>query len=371
MHRAIPVGNRLLSRIWEERSEELHRRKLRDMRARVDSASPHVFPHTARRAKKEQLLEEHYTEIERENRLLLEKMSSIMKGKQEPKPQPARKRSLNQDFRRRELVKITQENQALLRRLQGRTSAYSTYRWEVDRKKTERLLKNICEFPYQLGVTAYDGRRRYGSMETRAVPRQEAGEAGGRKEGSFRPAGTTERHRRLAPLDHDPSKELLFKRGVNINDKYFLVEITKIPGSVEITAFDIETPDSYKLQLGDKEALQMMQGDRNYDRLVELLVFQKGELMLMEEKQPGRPHGRYRKERNSLTPRGKTGKMKGGVETESDSPPLRVSDLTEKDTVLPYLEAIRTPEEAATPVDLAAGISSKPLLSDSSQTPES
>ena len=66
-----------------------------------------------------------YTEIERENRILLEKMSNIM---QNPKPQlynmpglinhgPGVKKSLNREKRRRELVKITQENQAFLKRL--------------------------------------------------------------------------------------------------------------------------------------------------------------------------------------------------------------------------------------------------------------
>ena len=75
---------------------------------------------------------ERYTEIERENRILLEKMSNIM---QNPKPSlynPRKrfyfdfkkkvialneKRSLNRDRRRRDLVKITMENQAFLKRL--------------------------------------------------------------------------------------------------------------------------------------------------------------------------------------------------------------------------------------------------------------
>lgn len=64
-------------------------------------------------------MEQRYTEIERENRILLEKMSNIM---QNPKPSlynpPANeKRSLNRDRRRRDLVKITMENQAFLKRL--------------------------------------------------------------------------------------------------------------------------------------------------------------------------------------------------------------------------------------------------------------
>lgn len=72
-----------------------------------------------RNGKKEALMEQRYTEIERENRILLEKMSNIM---QNPKPSlynpySGPKKSLNRDKRRKDLVKITLENQAFLKRL--------------------------------------------------------------------------------------------------------------------------------------------------------------------------------------------------------------------------------------------------------------
>lgn len=64
-------------------------------------------------------MEQRYTEIERENRILLEKMSNIM---QNPKPNLYKpnqdlKKSLNREQRRRDLIKITVENQAILKRL--------------------------------------------------------------------------------------------------------------------------------------------------------------------------------------------------------------------------------------------------------------
>lgn len=83
-----------------------------------------------------------FTEIERENRILLEKMSNIMQKPQnisnvnpnckfstfhilllhsfiaiEFKREMHVKNSLNREARRRHLIKITQENQAILRRL--------------------------------------------------------------------------------------------------------------------------------------------------------------------------------------------------------------------------------------------------------------
>ncbi len=61
-----------------------------------------------------------YTEIERENRILLEKMSNIMQ-KNKPNlynPNRVEKASLNRVQRKNELMKITVENQAILKRLQ-------------------------------------------------------------------------------------------------------------------------------------------------------------------------------------------------------------------------------------------------------------
>ena len=72
------------------------------------------------------LIENHfivrYTEIEKANRLLLEKMSNIMQKPSklyEPTPQTflGNKKSLNRDQRRKDLVKITIENQHILKRL--------------------------------------------------------------------------------------------------------------------------------------------------------------------------------------------------------------------------------------------------------------
>ena len=60
-----------------------------------------------------------YTEIERENRILLEKMSNIMQTTKPNLYNPVRveKASLNRVQRKKELMKITVENQAILKRL--------------------------------------------------------------------------------------------------------------------------------------------------------------------------------------------------------------------------------------------------------------
>ena len=120
---------------------------------------------------------ERYTEIERENRILLEKMTNIL---QNPKgishanaqlstmnPQAAQthsqqmsgsgsqtglhyKKSLNREARKRELIKITRENQVILKRLQEKKPNYNVTKWAQEDQQRRKLLENICEFPYQL-----------------------------------------------------------------------------------------------------------------------------------------------------------------------------------------------------------------------------
>lgn len=99
---------------------------------------PKEFRYLAEKPKRQQMLEERYTEIERENRILLEKMTSILQtrgsatapdatvstiqnsvSQQIPSNilPPINKKSLNREARKRELMKITQENQLILKRL--------------------------------------------------------------------------------------------------------------------------------------------------------------------------------------------------------------------------------------------------------------
>ena len=48
-------------------------------------------------------------------------------------------------------MKITIENQAILRRLQDKQATYSVTRWEEDHKHMCKIRDNVCEFPYEFG----------------------------------------------------------------------------------------------------------------------------------------------------------------------------------------------------------------------------
>ena len=62
------------------------------------------------------------------------------------------KRSLNRDARRRELQKITIENQDILKRLQKKTATYSVEKWEEEFRKQNRYKEQISESPYEYGA---------------------------------------------------------------------------------------------------------------------------------------------------------------------------------------------------------------------------
>ncbi len=62
--------------------------------------------------------------------------------------------SLNRDGRKKELMKITMENQQFLKRLQNKKSCYSVSRWEEDFSKKEKLMREVmCEYPFVLDKT--------------------------------------------------------------------------------------------------------------------------------------------------------------------------------------------------------------------------
>jgi hypothetical protein len=84
-------------------------------------------------------------------------MSNIMQSTKPSLYQPSNnailrnQKSLNRERRRKELVKITIENQAFLRRLQGVQATCSVETWENEFSQQVKHRNNLCENPYQFG----------------------------------------------------------------------------------------------------------------------------------------------------------------------------------------------------------------------------
>ncbi len=154
MYRAHRRGNQVAQRKYDEYCQRLHQKRLRSIKAAIDNKAPKRPSHLRKNLKREQMMEERYATIERENRLLLEKMSSIMQGNhgidnklRKPKNVGS---SMNKTYRKRELQRITRENQAILRRIQACEPSLNRQVWEEDRRQNEKWLRNICENPFVL-----------------------------------------------------------------------------------------------------------------------------------------------------------------------------------------------------------------------------
>jgi hypothetical protein len=151
--KSMPRANKVLEDKWVKHCQQLHRRKLKEMKSRVDTTPPmttrrvHLLflffcaccnilesmetalilvvifdrlVHLSNNLKRQQLDEERYSQIERENYLLLDKMSYIMTHPQllDEKYMGAPVtygKSLNKEFRKRELMRITEENQVIFK----------------------------------------------------------------------------------------------------------------------------------------------------------------------------------------------------------------------------------------------------------------
>jgi len=182
----------------------IHRNKLETMKSTAKSNSSHQMDnnrpkrhkHLEQNAKRRQLEDEHYAKIERENRILIEKMYSIMNAKAKPNAmefQPGMRlnsnqgpivdcylsprsnfpghavphKSLNQEARRREHEKIMEQNMQILKRLEEKKPVYSTKALLKERKNVEGYLANISN-----------------STTTGYLPSPRSGQAGGSQWGA-------------------------------------------------------------------------------------------------------------------------------------------------------------------------------------------
>lgn len=111
MHRAIPQSSKLLAKKWAQQDRDIHLRKLHEARASLDTINVPKHHHLYMRGKKDQILEgrrllrrrDRFTEIDRENRILLEKMTNIQHKRMPPKAPSLphlKKKSLNQGLRK-------------------------------------------------------------------------------------------------------------------------------------------------------------------------------------------------------------------------------------------------------------------------------
>uniref|UniRef100_A0A7N9AYX1 CFAP97 domain containing 2 n=2 Tax=Mastacembelus armatus TaxID=205130 RepID=A0A7N9AYX1_9TELE len=151
-HRAyqplLPTGNKYLQQKWDKASYDLHRRKVKSATPTINMTPPRTYGHLVLNMKKQKLEEEWTMKIQRENAILMEKISHIMKtaGGVDNRNHYDRK-SLWKEKRQLELLRITKENQMILFRLSLCRPHYNVRSWHEDWVKTLKLMDSIARYP--------------------------------------------------------------------------------------------------------------------------------------------------------------------------------------------------------------------------------
>ncbi|KAI8926765.1 KIAA1430-like protein-domain-containing protein [Entophlyctis helioformis] len=147
-----PCSNKLLAMKWDQTLRQQHLKKLAAAKPTIDNSAPKPYMHLQMKLKKLQMEEDRLALIERNNRILLEKMSHIMEMEaKDPNIHGDRDyaHSLNAGFRAREMGKIRAENRALLGRLEAKQPHYDHIKWIDERLRNLAYLQNISCYPHR------------------------------------------------------------------------------------------------------------------------------------------------------------------------------------------------------------------------------
>ena len=165
---------------WDEYVHDLHQMRLKHVRADVKqhmktprSLVIHKKMHTssAGALKKSSQQEERYQEIERANRALLNRLSSVMRkpgdvvSMVQASSNANTHATLNEGFRKKELKRIDSENEKLVVRIEKNGSTYSRKAWAKDRNQQEKYLKNLSRYrngPQQTALRVVPKQRKKG-----------------------------------------------------------------------------------------------------------------------------------------------------------------------------------------------------------------
>jgi hypothetical protein len=279
MDRGILVGNRLCAKRLEEAKHARHVEKLNKIRAGIDNKLPvsASFTHLRSNPKREQLMEDTYTEIDRANKVLLQRMSEIIKQPSEMSCISTKKkfnRSLNHESRKKELQRITNENLAILKRIQDIQPAYDHVSWEHDYRRTREYMKNSCELPVVLGSSPS---ALVQIPSTGANPTEPATHALVDIDRLYSEEGIG------TAVGDRPQFRYLAKDGRRIGHKFYLIEVSTDGSGLLVSAFSGEEADGdLELYLSKQDStviLQKLNGD--YTKLIEKVRVGNGRISLL------------------------------------------------------------------------------------------
>ena len=142
------VSNRLLKKRWDTTMYDTHKNRVTQAQSVIDNRAPKKYAHLDLKLNKLQIEEERLATVERDNRILLEKMASIMRTKgRVDNRNDYQQKSLNKAKRQRELIRVTHENEAILKRIAMKESNIKHLNWKEDWKNNQQYLDNIAKYP--------------------------------------------------------------------------------------------------------------------------------------------------------------------------------------------------------------------------------
>ncbi|XP_071794155.1 uncharacterized protein [Asterias amurensis] len=131
---AFPPANNLLQKKWNERAYKQHLEKRKAMTTGLNTRKPKSYLHMQLNLKKIQLEEERQEAIDQENRILLAKLTTVIRSagqldnwNEEYDDLP---KSLNKPHMQREQERIATENSKLTKKLTKVTAEYNLDQWE-------------------------------------------------------------------------------------------------------------------------------------------------------------------------------------------------------------------------------------------------
>jgi len=142
-------ANLLLEERWQKHLRQGNAERRKAVRARLDNCSPFLPKHVRANLKGKQQKEDWNYIVERDNATLLKKMKKILETPQsvDPRAKVPEFKSLNSESRKRELARVTKENQRLLKQIEVCSPTYSHKKWEKERKTVDYYLRQICRYP--------------------------------------------------------------------------------------------------------------------------------------------------------------------------------------------------------------------------------
>lgn len=148
MFKAMPSFNKIIAKKWEEQNLKAHEERVKDAKSGIRILDPVVYG--CGKSKKQQIEDEKWMKINRENGILHGKLDLIEK-KLLQTPKISKSVSLNKVFIKEQQRLIVAANAQMQNRIEKASSSYSLNKLLKDRERTEKTLKNLCEFPYTLG----------------------------------------------------------------------------------------------------------------------------------------------------------------------------------------------------------------------------